>query len=648
MTFPVAKVPSAASVPGDLRALPGWLLWRFESPNPEKKPLKVPYYTNGSKRFEKHGSPADRAKLVTFDQALDTAATGYGLGLAMLPEWGMVGLDFDDCITDGVCRADVEALVATTYAEISPSGTGVRAFMRGTAEDRKNKAESFGFETFHAKGFLTITGNVLPICELVGAEITPLTTEVRALCAARFGAASTTTKSSTHQDDLDRATTLHVVDDSTVADFRSALHALDADDRQTWIDSGLAAKSLEQAGRDDAFEIWRDWSARSDKYDYDEAVAKWDGFSPTEITYRSVFKAAADVGWTNPKSAGADKAQPLEAPPGHRRFEAHPIAALLERPPQGYLVKGVIPRAPLVVVFGESGAGKTFLVLDLVMAVARGASWRDRRVNQGRVIYVAAEGQGGFNSRLKAYCMHHGVDGSLPFHVVTDVPNLLSDDHKALAIEIAAAGGADLIVIDTLAQVTAGGDENSAADMGKALKHCAALHRATEATVIVIAHAGKDPLAKGARGWSGVKAAADAELSVERIGDARALRVTKMKDGRDHEVFPFRLTSIAIGVDEDGDVVESAVCEADNEAPKRVEKGMGVQQRAVLEAARSCCGLAESADEEEVLQAAVEFMPAPNEGQRDRRYEIASRSLAQLVKNNWLKNANSRVSLVNE
>jgi hypothetical protein len=70
--------------------------------------------------------------------------------------------------------------------------------------------------------------------------------------------------------------------------------------------------------------------------------------------------------------------------------------------------------------------------------------------------------------------------------------------------------------------------------------------------VILVHHAGKDS-SKGARGWSGLRAAADAELEVARDGDDRAIRLTKAKDDIDGVQFGFRLNTVSVGTDEDGD-----------------------------------------------------------------------------------------------
>ena len=94
-----------------------------------------------------------------------------------------------------------------------------------------------------------------------------------------------------------------------------------------------------------------------------------------------------------------------------------------------------------------------------------------------------------------------------------------------LAKGIKAMGGADLVIIDTFAH-TLIGNENSGEDVGLAIKHCKGIHTATGAMVLLIHHSGKDA-SKGARGWSGLRAAADVELCVTRDGEYRELSVSK-------------------------------------------------------------------------------------------------------------------------
>ena len=242
------------------------------------------------------------------------------------------------------------------------------------------------------------------------------------------------------------------------------------------------------------------------------------------------------------------------------RFEVIPAVEFTKRPAPAWLVKNLIPDADLVVLYGESGSGKSFVMIDIAMAIARGVEWRGLRVRQGRVVYIAAEGGGGFRNRLLAYAHQHQVDlAQVPFGVIHAAPNFLDKgDAKAVVNAIKAGGPVAAVVIDTWAQVTPGANENAAEDMGKALRHARQISDATGAVAIIVHHSGKDA-SKGARGWSGIRAAADAELEVTRNGASRAVRTTKQKDGDDEAAWGFKLETVTIGFDEDGDPIDSCV-----------------------------------------------------------------------------------------
>ncbi len=233
-----------------------------------------------------------------------------------------------------------------------------------------------------------------------------------------------------------------------------------------------------------------------------------------------------------------------------------------------WVVRGVLPRAELAVVYGESGSGKSFLALDLCAAITRGIEWREKRTAKGRVVYVCAEGAGGFKARMRAYARGHDVSlAELP-SVIADAPNMLEPKDAALITKaIENWGEVDVVVIDTLSATTPGGNENSGEDMGRVLSHCKLLHRKTGALVVLIHHSGKDAT-KGARGWSGLRAAADAEIEVTRNGDFRAATVTKMKDGSDGASWSFKLKPLILGVDAYGDEESSCVVEhTEDQAP---------------------------------------------------------------------------------
>lgn len=119
-------------IPDCLKSLPNWVLWRIEERKAGDRPTKVPYSTNGSK------AKADDAKTWTHLQAVLDAhqSGGYdGIGFEFGDRCGFVGVDLDGCRNPdtGEVAEWAKAIIKSldTYAEVSPTKTGVKLFARG-------------------------------------------------------------------------------------------------------------------------------------------------------------------------------------------------------------------------------------------------------------------------------------------------------------------------------------------------------------------------------------------------------------------------------------------------------------------------------------------------------------------------------------
>ena len=233
---------------------------------------------------------------------------------------------------------------------------------------------------------------------------------------------------------------------------------------------------------------------------------------------------------------------------------------------QEAIVKGLLLAASLVVIYGESNSGKTFLALDLALAIAAGIPWRGRRTRAGLVIYVAGEGAASVRSRVAAYRKSNPqTPADLPFAILPQAVDFLSQESiSALILAIQAAqskcGLAPVfIVIDTYARALVGGDENSTQDTGKAVSGADRIRIETGACVGFVHHAGKDP-SKGARGSSALRAATDTEILVEGVIGPRTATVSKQRDLESGQIMAFELTAVQIGTDpEDGSSITSCV-----------------------------------------------------------------------------------------
>ncbi len=250
-----------------------------------------------------------------------------------------------------------------------------------------------------------------------------------------------------------------------------------------------------------------------------------------------------------------------ETQPDANRFPLLSFEDMLSRPPLTWLVKGVLPAEGIAAIYGPPGSGKSFLLFDMLAAIARGARWFNHRTRQAPVLYVALEGAAGFQQRAAAYAKRFHIKPAMQF--ITSPLNLHEpQDLAALVAAIRAAGwqGGGVIAVDTLNAAMPGKDENSPEDMGASITALKAIQAAFGGVVIVVHHTGKDAT-KGLRGHSSLLGALDAAIEVARepLATVRQWSTAKLKDGADGEGPAFTLESVSLGTDEDGDPLSSCV-----------------------------------------------------------------------------------------
>lgn len=234
---------------------------------------------------------------------------------------------------------------------------------------------------------------------------------------------------------------------------------------------------------------------------------------------------------------------------------------------QDYLIKGYLPSASVTSAYGASGSYKSFLAVSWGCHIATGKPWAGRPVTQGAVIYVVGEGGIGVPRRIRAWeeTLNNGSPIDTLYRIDCPIFPASSESVQQViraANDVKAASGMPvrLIILDTLARCFGGSDENAAKDMGAFIQGCDVIKAATEATVLVIHHSGKDQ-DKGARGSSAFRAALDVEFNVRREGegDALILSCTKMKDAEEPPRRAYDLVPVDLYIDNDGDQISSLV-----------------------------------------------------------------------------------------
>lgn len=257
----------------------------------------------------------------------------------------------------------------------------------------------------------------------------------------------------------------------------------------------------------------------------------------------------------------------------NHRFELVPFDKIKVPAECPYLVKNIMPREGLAVIWGPPKCGKTFWLYDLSMCVALGWEYRGRRVVQGPVVYVACEGERGLGARTEAYRRERLQEGAtgIPFYLVTTRLDLIGE-YQILVNDIRAQIGATepvLVVIDTLNRSINGSETD---DMPAYVKAVDAVREAFNCTVAVIHHCGID--GSRPRGHTSLSGATEAQIAVKKDGNnVITCTVEYMKDGSDGDEVFSTLRVVEVGDDEYGDPITSCVVDPVDSPPAAGDRG---------------------------------------------------------------------------
>jgi len=463
------------NIPPELKSASGWLAWRITKVHPiTGKFNKIPVYaTTGHNRHGEQGSPDDLANLTTFDaamKALTNDTTLAGLGFATLHDFGVTALDADNCVNDGSVTQVVMSITDNTYAEFSPSGNGVRAFYLGTATDGKSNVD--GFEVFSAKGFVTVTGEMIENAyQGMGMPLQRLAPVLRdklekLACSKPKGDESKAKRTDAQVDALVDAIRKAGLYERNLRHGKHSItcpfeHEHSDPDRAKGDGDTVILEAHYNGYARTVIECSHSHCAHRTQRDFLEAIGI-DEFS-------DVFGAV--VGGKSVQLLRGDTITP----------EA------IE-----WLMPGWLALGKLILLAGSPGTGKTTLTMAMAAVVTTGGTWPDGSVCPvGNVVIWSGEDDPGdtliprlhaCNADLqRVHFVRDTVDeeGSRPFDPSKDMPFLLS--------AVQQVGDVRLIVVDPIVSAVAG-DSHKNAEVRRALQPLVDLASKIDAALVGITH----------------------------------------------------------------------------------------------------------------------------------------------------------------
>jgi hypothetical protein len=221
------------------------------------------------------------------------------------------------------------------------------------------------------------------------------------------------------------------------------------------------------------------------------------------------------------------------------QFKLRSPLEIASKPIKPWLIDQIIGEKDLVMIWGSSSTGKTFVVLDMLAQLARGSGKFAGQFTVNRpanVLYMTAEGLSGLVQRIQALlkAINFTSEELDRMKIIEEVVNFANSGAKNYYTNFLTAIEAqkftpDVIVIDHLSSTIPGFgdiDQKAATLVSEAISE---IHRVTNSAVILIHHAGYNDAHH--RGASNYKDILDVQIQTKGEQNTRTMKCTKNKDG---------------------------------------------------------------------------------------------------------------------
>lgn len=339
-------------------------------------------------------------------------------------------------------------------------------------------------------------------------------------------------------------------------------------DRDDYIRVGAAVKGALPDDAGLAFDLWTEWAEKDNGGTPDVWDKDWRGIKPpfavgANWLYDQAARLSpdafnvAEVHFEElPDEIENPFAQQEAAQAQHHASDLYPllhIGELINRPPPSFLIDRHIPDVSVGFLYSAPGAGKSFLAIDMALAIAHGdADWNGDAIKakpDARSLYIASEGSFDLGNRVKASHKAKGREGFTDRFLVIEktIQFMKTEDIDKLLRTIRAAGVKPaLVVVDTVSRAMPGADENLQKDMTLFVAACDRVRDEFQCAVLGVHHAGKSG---DMRGSTVLLGAGDFVFKLERKKGASigTLTCEKQKAAEDGWAEPYRFDRVDLG-----------------------------------------------------------------------------------------------------
>lgn len=538
--------------PNNLKKLSNYHSWKYSTfygDKPVKTPINVHGYAVG------YNNPS---LTMSFSEALTLAKNkDWGLGITLNDGLYIDALhgylwcfDFDGFAELNGNKVDHGVKVMldqlNSYTEMSPSGTGFKVFLVSNMKPCTKKKILFSessflkqypdidkyrnraIEIFSQNLFLTITGELFAknqyqtLRSIDQHELEKIITFIDQLAIKDGGLGLNKEKALPPSPQIE----LKHENKLTRESILLLLSFINADDEGTWSD---VANALSRVYGEEARPYFHEYSQRSKKYDvndcdkrYSRALSELRKHPEGVGIKRLIELAKVNPKWNNPKLCNEnDKTNLLNPATIKKRAQGITASELSKKTfsPLMWIVQDILPEG-CYILSARPKVGKSWLALQVSLAVAFGGRTLGKNVVTGKAIYLALEdNQRRLQSRLELLKPDGYATENLLLY--TEWPNFDNQGLENL-IDLIIKEEPKLVVIDTLAKVRPPSRNNHAYENDyKTLAPLTAIANQYRLCILIVTHNRKGKSENDAleqvSGTLGLTGAVDGALVIDGI-----------------------------------------------------------------------------------------------------------------------------------